>query len=57
MTRFEQLKQMNIDELADFIKREAGSCDFCSRKDEWSCPIDCDCKQHIKEYLEREIEE
>lgn len=56
-TVFEAMKKMNIDEMADFIYRKTNHCDFCSRKDCPTCPMDCNCQKYIKEFLESEMED
>lgn len=57
MTKFEYFKNMNEDELAQFLFSVAGKipCDFCNRM---LCPtrIGADeCLQEIKSYLKSEF--
>lgn len=55
-TVFEAMKEMNIDEMVDFIVAKTNHCDFCSRKDCPNCTdIEGGCKQYIKQYLESEM--
>ena len=57
MTNYEKIKQMTIDEMAEFIKHCdcETSCAFevaC-----WYGDKDCDCNNGIKQWLESESEE
>lgn len=58
MTNYDRIKQMNIDEMANFISNDCdGVCGCCVFRRNIRCYEDEDkCKFGIKEWLEQEIE-
>ena len=58
MTRFEQIRLMDIDEMAEVINAKTYGCMF-----RFGCPCDCgenypeSCVEEIKKWLESEVEE
>lgn len=55
MTNFDKLKNMNFDQMLEFLS-DIGNCETCSRRGYESCTDVSDCKTHIKEWLESEAE-
>ena len=55
MTRFEKFKNMDLDEMAEFLL-EHTCCECCSRDSDENCFDVVDCKTHVKEWLESEVE-
>ena len=58
MTRFEQIKLMSVEEMAEAINAKTYGCMF-----RFGCPCDCgedypeSCVEEIKKWLESEVEE
>lgn len=52
MTNYERIKQMSVDELADFLcyNECCYMCAFCDRL----CKVDEECHEGISEWLKRE---
>lgn len=62
MTNFHRIKEMSVDEMVDFIENETdGICECCvfhyKRHEERCWDKDGMCKEGIKKWLEREVEE
>lgn len=55
MTKLQQLQNLTLDEMAEFLL-EHTCCSCCTRRDYESCYDVSDCKTHIKEWLESEVE-
>lgn len=55
MTNYERIKNMSIDEMAEFLADNDDNCCFCTRRYEDVC-LTPDCKYHIKQWLESEVE-
>ena len=56
VTEFDRIKKMSVDEMAEFLAENDDNCCFCTRRDEGVC-LTPDCKFHIKQWLETEVEE
>lgn len=59
MTNYDRIKQMSIEEMANFINNDCnGVCGCCVFRANTRCYEDEDkCKLGIKEWLEQEVEE
>lgn len=55
MTNFERIKEMNVEKLAEELAKDS-ACEFCIRRDEYSCD-EIVCKQGIIQWLESEWKE
>lgn len=56
-TRLEQLKNLTVDEMADFLIDHCDGCQVCTRKHYDSChDLDGGCIRYVKEWLESEGE-
>ena len=55
MTKLQQLQSFTLDEMAEFLNEHTG-CSTCSRRGLETCLDVGDCKTHIKEWLESEVE-
>jgi len=56
MKIFEKIKNMTLDEMADFLKREDEYCEVCGFYRD-TCVGDRDCKEVVKEWLNSDWEE
>lgn len=56
MTNYEWIKRMSMDEMAEFLDAN-GSCGVCSRRIDGDCSTVMSCRPHIKEWLDREVDE
>lgn len=53
MTRFELIKSLTLDQMAEFLENRS-VCDTCSHSPYEMCLDVSDCTTHIKEWLESE---
>jgi hypothetical protein len=56
MTNYERIKNMSVEEMAEFLEENNDICCFCVLKDNDVCN-DEDCKYFIKQWLGTEVEE
>lgn len=61
MTNYERIKQMSVEEMADFINHETDGicscCDLYPDKKDKCYMIEGECKRGIKRWLESEVQE
>lgn len=59
MTNYERIKAMSVEELAELLNNHNDPCKFCVRCDEDYCRSEESgyCEEHIKKWLESEVEE
>lgn len=55
MTNYKRIKQMSVEEMADFLNYTdcCYMCVFCDQL----CKVDEECREGISEWLKREVEE
>lgn len=54
MTNFEKIKQMSVEELAEWLQDDINGCFCCIYGRDFTCPNTC--ISGISEWLEREVE-
>ena len=57
MTNYEKIKNMSIEEMAEFIDSPTVDCERCAYYKNGKCLSDDDCKVGIQKWLESEAEE
>lgn len=55
MTNYEKIKQMSVEEMAEWLKDALKECDVCVYGKQNICPETC--VYGVKQWLEREVEE
>ena len=58
MTNYERIRNMSLEEMADFLRKNHSACCYCAYSDK-RCIANKDmlCKGGICEYLESEVKE
>ena len=55
MNNFEKIKNMTLDEMAEFIAENI-NCGSCCLTDT-ACPVDLECDEVVKQWLQQESED
>ncbi len=55
MTNYEKIKNMSVEEMAEWLQEDISGCFCCIYGRDFTCPNTC--IYGIKQWLEREVEE
>ena len=57
MTNYERIKDMTVEEMAEWLEKIPVGCDFCPAREFCDMNIYNTCENIFKEWLESEVEE